>query len=310
METLKPKHCIIGAGGSIGSLLAAELNAMGVRMVLAGRNPKKVNPADEIIRTDALNLDEVRNAVKNTETAYLLLGLPYNTAVWKRDWPVVMDNAIKACSENNTRLVFFDNVYMYGRVNGWMTEETVFNPCSRKGEVRAAIATHLLDEIKKGNINALIARSADFYGANALNTFVVPMAFQKLKQGKKASWLGNDQVKHSMTYTPDAAKAVALLGITTSAFGQTWHLPTHHDALIGKEFIQTIAAYYGVKASYQTLSSFMMKLAGIFSPVAKESTEMMYQFEYEYLFSSKKFQDHFFEAVTYAEGIRETEAGI
>jgi nucleoside-diphosphate-sugar epimerase len=310
METMKPKHCIIGAGGSVGSLLSAELNAMGVRMVLAGRNPTKVNPDDEIIRTDARNPDEVRNAVKNTETAYLLLGLPYNTAVWKRDWPIVMDNAIKACSESNTKLVFFDNVYMYGRVNGWMTEETTFNPCSRKGEVRANIATKLLDEIKSGNINALIARSADFYGANALNTFVVPMAFQKLKQGKKASWLGNDEVKHSMTYTPDAAKAVALLGITKSAFGQTWHLPTHHDALTGKEFIETIAAYYGVKASYQKLSAFMMKLVGLFNPMAKESAEMMYQFEHEYLFSSKKFQDHFFEAVTYAEGIRETAAGI
>ena len=30
------------------------------------------------------------------------------------------------------KLIFFDNVYMYGKVNGIMTEETAFNPCSKK----------------------------------------------------------------------------------------------------------------------------------------------------------------------------------
>ena len=45
-----------------------------------------------------------------------------------------------------------------------MTEQTLFNPCSRKGEIRAHIATMLLNEMTKGNLTALIARSADFYG--------------------------------------------------------------------------------------------------------------------------------------------------
>jgi nucleoside-diphosphate-sugar epimerase len=41
-----------------------------------------------------------------------------------------MQNAIEACKRYNTRLVFFDNVYMYGRVDGPMTEETPFRPNS------------------------------------------------------------------------------------------------------------------------------------------------------------------------------------
>jgi hypothetical protein len=45
-----------------------------------------------------------------------------------------MDNAIEACKRARAKLIFFENVYMYGKVSGPMTEETPFNPCSKKGE--------------------------------------------------------------------------------------------------------------------------------------------------------------------------------
>jgi len=53
---------------------------------------------------------------------------------------------------------------MYGKVDRVMTEETPFNPCR---EIRAGIATSLLQEIKAGNLTALIARCPDFYGPGA-----------------------------------------------------------------------------------------------------------------------------------------------
>src|SRR5436305_9809098 len=53
----------------------------------------------------------------------------------------MMRNAIEAAKGANTRLVFFDNVYMYGKVEGVMTEQTPFHPYSKKGEIRAQIAT-------------------------------------------------------------------------------------------------------------------------------------------------------------------------
>ena len=75
-----------------------------------------------------------------------------------------MNNTIEACKRASTKLVFFDNVYMYGKVRGPMTEETPFNPCSKKGEIRAKIATTLINEWKSGTLTGLIARAADFYG--------------------------------------------------------------------------------------------------------------------------------------------------
>jgi len=43
-----------------------------------------------------------------------------------------MANTIEACKRAGAKLIFFDNVYMYGRVNGSMTEETPFNHAAKR----------------------------------------------------------------------------------------------------------------------------------------------------------------------------------
>src|SRR5205814_3179054 len=127
------------------------------------------------------NYDQVLQAVKGSDIVYLLIGLDYKIEVWQEQWPKIMHNTIKACKEVNAKLIFFDNVYMYGKVDGVMTEETPFRPVSEKGEVRASIATMLLKEMRAGNIQALIARAADFYGPGAgAKSVVGVLAFDRL----------------------------------------------------------------------------------------------------------------------------------
>jgi len=122
-----------------------------------------VSGAMEAVTADVAYLDDTLKAVSGSSVAFLVVGLKYDLKVWRELWPRIMDNAIEACKRSNSKLVFFDNVYMYGKVDGVMTEETPFRPCSKKGEIRAEIATMLLNEIKAGKLTALIARSADFY---------------------------------------------------------------------------------------------------------------------------------------------------
>jgi nucleoside-diphosphate-sugar epimerase len=225
-------------------------------------------------------------------------------------WPRIMTNVINACRKHGTKLVFFDNVYPYGKVDGWMTEESPMRPVSRKGEVRARIADQLMREVRDGSIEALIARSADFYGPNVASSVVEPMIFERLKQGKKAQWLVNPRVKHTFTYTPDAGKATALLGNTDSAFGQVWHLPTDRNALTGEEFIGAVAGALETESRYSVFKPFMIKLGGLFDPIAKESVEMLYQFDSDYLFDSTKFVKEFFAPVSYQDGIGEIAQGL
>jgi len=193
-------------------------------------------------------------------------------------------------------------------VDDAMTEETPFNPCSKKGEIRAAIATQLLDEMRTGNIKALIARAADFYGPVGFKTSVPNMlVFQNLKNSKKAQWLANAKAPHSFTYVPDAADALYMLANDDTAFGQTWHMPTADDPLTGKEFIKQAAEDMKAFNNYATLPAWMMQLAGIFNRTIKESVEMVYQSQFPYIFSSAKFNNAFnFEPTSYHDGIRET----
>ena len=296
---------ILGSGGSISMHLVPALKQYTERITLAGRNPQSYKN-EETFKMDLLDAGSTADAVAGSEVVYLLAGLQYDLRVWKVAWPKIMDNVIAACSKHKARLVFLDNVYMYGLVKGWMTEDTPYNPCSRKGEIRAGIATRLMDEVKKGNLDALIARSADFIGPGAVNTFMHSMIFLKFKEKKSATWLCNDKVKHSFSYTPDLGKAVAMLGNTADAFGQIWHLPTAGDPLTGQEFIKLAASVMEVEPKYSVMKSWMMKMGGLFNRLALESAEMAYQYEYEYLFDSTKFEKRFFKATPSDEALKLT----
>jgi nucleoside-diphosphate-sugar epimerase len=298
-------HTILGAGGVIGDELAKNLTAYtdGIRIV--SRNPKKVNDTDETFAADLTDPYQVSEAVMGSEVTYLAVGLKYEIKIWRELWPKIMSNVIEACKKHQSKLVFFDNVYMYGKVDGIMTEETPVNPCSKKGEIRAQIAEMLLSEVKSGNLNALIARAADFYGPNVQNSIPEGLIIQNFKKGKSAQVFCSDKYVHSYTYTPDAGKATAILGNTEKAFGQVWHLPTMKNPMTGKEFINAFAREFKTKPKYMVLKKWMIRIFGLFTPVIGEIYEMLYQYDRDYIFDSSKFEKEFnFQPTSYADGIR------
>ncbi len=298
---------ILGAGGIIGTELAKNLPHYTKHIRLVSRNPRKVSPDDETMPADLLNGEQVMKAVQGSEIVYLTAGLPYNIKIWQSQWPVIMGNVIAACSRHGAKLVFFDNVYAYGRVSGWMTEDTPQRPSSKKGEVRKKIDDMIMDAVKNGSLKAIIAKAADFYGPHTPLSFVNVMVFENFRKGKKAQWLINDTVKHSLTYTPDAGKAAAILGNTENAFNQVWHLPTDRNVLTGKEFIENVAREFGVKAGYTVLPRWLVQMMGLFNGIIQESVEMLYQNDSDYLFDSSKFEKAFgVTATPYSRGIHET----
>ncbi len=206
------------------------------------------------------------------------------------------------------KLIFFDNVYMYGRVTGKMTESTPFNPCSKKGKVRAEIDEMLIKEMKMGDLKAIIAKAADFYGPRATATSVsFILIFDRMKKGRSAQCFVRANQIHSFTYTPDAAQGLYLLATTESAYGQTWHLPSSLPGLTGKEFITIAAKYMHAEAKVQVLPKWLINVIGLFVPVMKEMSEMLYQNEFPYEFDSSKFENAFqFKPTSYEEGIRQT----
>ncbi|MFW5761941.1 MAG: NAD-dependent epimerase/dehydratase family protein [Cyclobacteriaceae bacterium] len=303
------KQTILGANGIIATELAKALIEYTKDIRLVSRNPKKVNDTDEVLPADLMNADATYNAVKGSSIVYLTVGIPYKLKLWHKQWPVIMQNVIEACKKEQAKLVFFDNVYMYGKVDGWMTEATPYRPTSKKGEVRAHIANMLMQEVNAGNLQGLIARAADFYGPNTPASMISAIVFENFAKGKSAMYMLNDKAKHSYTYTPDAGKATALLGNTDSAYGQIWHLPSDHNVLTGEEFIKLTAGEFQIKPKYKVIPGGFLRVLALFNSIVKESLEMLYQNKYDYLFDSSKFQKKFnWQPVSYQEGIKATVA--
>jgi nucleoside-diphosphate-sugar epimerase len=298
---------ILGAGGVIANEVVKLLAARKEPFRLVARHARPLSGATERISADLSDKDQTTRAVAGSSIVYLLVGLKYDHKLWTEMWPRIMANTIEACKLSGARLIFFDNVYMYGKVLGTMTEDTLFNPCSKKGEVRAKIATLLINEWKAGALTAMIARAADFYGPETPNALPNVLVFEPFAKNQKASWLANDSVPHSYTYTPDAARSLVTLAENESAWNQTWHVATTPNPPTGKEFIAMAAKELGVAPKYRVLSRPMVRLIGWFNPLVGEVFEMLYQNDSPYLFDSSKFERAFnFSGTSYAEGIRAT----
>ena len=299
---------ILGANGTIGSVLAKELAIYTDKIRLVSRSPRKVNETDELFPADLSNPSIVDQAVSGSDVVYLVVGFDYKLKIWEEQWPRIMRATLDACIKYKTRLVFFDNVYSYD-INSipHMTEDSPYNPPSKKGAVRKQIAQMIMDEVKSGRLLALIARSADFYGPDNKNSMVTQMIYNNLLKGKSASWPVDKNKKHSFTFTPDAAKATALLGNTNDAYNTVWHLPTDKNSLTGSQIIELFAREMKVSSRSSVVPVWMFNIIGIFVPVMKELSEMMYQYDRDYFFDSSKFEKRFnFKTTSYQEGVKIT----
>ncbi|MFD2147602.1 NAD-dependent epimerase/dehydratase family protein [Mucilaginibacter antarcticus] len=298
-------HTILGAGGPVANALTLELENNNQTVRLISRKPiipAKANTTWQ--KADLLNYDELSAAAKGATVIYLCAGLVYDKNIWREQWPILMQNVINVTKQNNARLIFFDNVYMYGLVNGPMTEETPYNPISEKGKIRAGIADMLMDEIKAGNIQASIARAADFYGTNSMNSFFDMMVLDKFSKKQTAQWMGDVNKLHTFSYIPDMGKAMYLLGQNPDTDNQIWHLPTAKP-ITGRAFIELAAAIYNTKPSYMRINKLMLFMIGLFDKLIMGTVEMYYQHSNDYVFDSSKFEKAFnFKPTSYRDGIK------
>ncbi|WP_416439318.1 NAD-dependent epimerase/dehydratase family protein [Phnomibacter sp. MR] len=302
---------ILGANGIIAKELAISLAEYPTEVRLVSRQPKPVLGNEMLQAADLLNAEQTMAAVAGSHIVYLTAGLPYNYKVWQQQWPVVMQNTIDACIQHQSKLVFFDNVYAYGEAHAPMTESTPYAAVSKKGVVRKQVLAMIEQAVSSGKLQALIARSADFYGPHCNTSFLNMMVMQRHIKGKKAQWMLRTDKLHSFTYTPDAGKATAMLGNSSTAYNQVWHLPTASPALTAEQWMHMSAALTGAPTGIQSLPMWMMKALGVFIEPLKESIELSYQTADDYVFDSSKFERAFsFQPTAYATGLAATIAAM
>jgi len=296
------KHVIVGSNGIVGSEVHTALQNYSADIKLVSRTDKA---GKQVHKADLTDAKQTINAVKGYDVIYLTVGITYSAELWAKYWPGIVDNVINAALETGARLVFLDNVYMYGKVEGWMTENTPFNPVTKKGEVRARLAEKILDAIKYRGLTALIARSADFYGYTDQS---IPnlLVFDRLSRNENPLVLLNSDKKHTFTYVKDIGKSIAFLAQDKDNFNQTWHLPTDNNALSSGEYARLVSAAFGKELSFDILGKEALDTIAQTNAIIGEYREMLYQNEYDYLFSSRKYEEAFKQFATpYHAGIQE-----
>ncbi|RGP57134.1 NAD-dependent epimerase/dehydratase family protein [Pseudomonas abyssi] len=298
---------ILGASGQIGEELARALHDnFTTDILLVSRNPKKVNPTDKLFSADLLDAQQARAAVAGADIVYLTAGLPMDTQRWVEQWPIMMSNVIEACAAHGARLVFFDNTYMYPQTAEPHTESTPFKPNGAKGRVRAQIANQLLQAMQEGKVEAMICRAPEFYGPGKTQSITNSTIIDNVSKGNPARVFLRDDTLRSLIYTPDASRAMALLGNTPDAWGQTWHLPCDDNRLTYRQFIALAAEVFGTCGDYKILKQWQLSLAGLVNKTARGAAELLPRYRVDNLFDSSKFKARFpeFRVTTYREGLQ------
>lgn len=297
---------ILGANGQIGEELARELKrnfTSDIRIV--SRRAQKVNDTDEVFSADLSVREKAIEAVKGSEIAYFTLGLPISSDLWEKQFPVILRNVIDACKVNGTKLVFFDNTYMYPQDDRILTENTAFDPVGRKGRVRRQMAEMVLKEIQSGELEAVICRAPEFYGPAKTQSITNTLIFNNIKEGKTLKVPLSDKKKRSLIWTPDASRATALIGNTPDAFGQTWHLPVDKSHPTYRKFIRIASEIYGRDLKYSVVPRFVFSIGALFNKKMKELLELLPRYEYNNIFDDSKFRNRFphFQVTSYQQGI-------
>jgi len=290
-------HVVLGAGGGTGGAIVRELVGQGrrVRAVTRGGNAAAsygtLPPASfEDVAADVTEREQLRRALEGAAVVYHCAQPAYTR--WPQEFPAMTRGILAATAAAGAKLVFADNLYMYGSVDGPMTEESPPVAQTKKGKVRAAMAAELLEADRKGRLRVVIGRSSDYFGPGGLVSTLGERFFKALLAGKKTQWFVDLDQPHTMSYLPDMARAFVVLGERPEADGQVWHTPAA-EALTGRRYIELAARAAGTPAKPAVLGPGMVRMVGLFMPVLREFPELMYQYERPFVMDAGKFEAAF-----------------
>ncbi len=296
--------------GALGRAVADELLARGRRVRLVNRSGRLAEPpAGAELR--AANLADAAAAAAvcaGADTTYLCANVPYTD--WPAQWPPLAAGILEGAARAGTRLVYGDNLYSYGPVDGPLREDLPPAATGRKGRIRAGIAADFLAAHRAGRVRVAIGRASDFYGpwatdASLLGSRVIPAALA----GRSALVIGNVDVPHTFTFIRDYARGLATLAARDEALGRVWHVPSAATTT-QRELLRLVWNEAGAgRPRFRAARGWLVRSLGLASPMLRELAEMLYEWERPYVVDHSRFERAFGAATTpHQDAIRETVA--
>ncbi len=306
MSTL---HVVFGAG-PLGRAVVNELvrRSETVRVVSRSGVMPEAPQGVELVAGDLYNPSVVRELTQGAAVAYQCAQPHYHE--WPQKFPPLQTAIIEGLAGSGTKLVIGENTYMYGDTGGRpLTEDLPYAAQTRKGKTRAAMSEAALAAHQAGKVQVALGRGSDFFGPWALGSSHGDRVFYPALAGKSASFGGKLDVPHTATYIADFGKALVILGERDEALGQAWHVPNDRPQITQRQFAELIFAETGHPVKASGMGKLMMRLGGLFIPEARETVEMMYEFEKPLVVDSSKFERAFgVKATPIAEAIKTTVA--
>jgi nucleoside-diphosphate-sugar epimerase len=294
--------------GPVGRATAARLLSEGREVIVAQRNaPRDLPRGATFAPVDALDRDAVVKAVHDSGQFVVTIGFPYSGILWRDVWPKAMSNFVAACKATGGRMVFVDNLYMYGPQTTPLTETMSLSNYGLKPAARSAATRVWLAAAAAGEARVAALRAPDFYGPGVGLSFLGDTSIGKLAQGKPAIFVGSPGVLHDYAYVPDIARAVTtLLAAPDSAFGQAWHMPCAPTRTT-RDILQIAADTLDVKLRISAMPAWMLGPSAMFSPFLRELKEMRFQWDRPYQVDASRFKAAFWSDVTpFETGVPET----
>jgi nucleoside-diphosphate-sugar epimerase len=268
-----------------------------VRVVQRSR-PADLPPGAAFHPCDVLDAAAVRQAFVGADQIVVAIGFPYVSDTWRASWPLAMENLIKACEASHARMVFVDNLYMYGPQRDPLREDMALTDYGVKPAVRAQITRMWMSASAAGRVRIAALRAPDFYGPDVTLSHLGDLAFGALAKGKRASLIAPPDTPHDFAYVPDIARAVlTLLDAPDDIFGQAWHMPCA-PIRTPREILQLGADALGVKLRITALPLWSLPIMGLGSPMMGEMAEMRFQWDRPYRVDAHKFAERFWSDVT------------
>jgi nucleoside-diphosphate-sugar epimerase len=293
-------HVVFGSG-PLGRSVVEELVRRGKTVRVVSRSGKMAEAPQgvELVAADLYDPAAVREWTQGAAVAYQCAQPHYWE--WPQKFPPLQTAIIEGLSGNGARLVIAENTYMYGDTHGknghangvLLTEDLPYAATTRKGQVRAAISEAALSAHKAGKVRVAIGRGSDFFGPWALDSAFGDRVFRPALAGKAASFGGRLDLPHTATYIDDFGRALVILGEWDEALGQAWHVPSDRPQITQRQFAELIYRETGHPLKASAVTKPMMALAGLFIPGARETVEMMYEFEKPFVVDSSKFERAF-----------------
>ena len=304
-----PNEIVILGYGPVGRATVAALLAKGRAVRVAQRSrPADLAAAVPFTPCDVLDARSVRTAIEGAAQVAVAIGFEYLGAVWGKVWPVAMQNLLDACAAENIRMVFLDNLYMYGPQHAPLVETMPLSDRKRKPAARARI-TRMWQQDRRVRVAAL--RAPDFYGPGVLLSHVGETGLAAIARGKAASFVFPPDQPHDFAYIPDIGRAmVSLLDADDAAFGQVWHMPCA-PTLTSRQILAMGARAAGVPLKLRNIPPFLLDMLAPFVPFLRELREMRFQWDRPYRVDAAKWKARFWsDATPFETGVAATIASF